>query len=233
MGNAVRWLKLQVSKVDVDLPDMEAQNLVCDAIDTFISERITLSEFVIVHQTANMIEHGETVLTYGYHKLVEKSLRKAKQDGKHIKVVVVDDPFEPLGKELAKALREAGMEVAYSHDMSALRINLLGVTKVILGAEAMFSNGAMYAHTGTADLAIAATDKNIPVLALCETINFTERLSMDSLTYNELDPERCSDAGIRMLFDTTRDKNVTLLVTELGIIPPKSVPAILRKSEEL
>ncbi|KAH0533307.1 hypothetical protein TsFJ059_001892 [Trichoderma semiorbis] len=233
MGNAIRWLKLQISKIDIDMTDSDAKKLLCEAIDSFIHERITLADLVIVNTAADMIAQDDVILTYAHHHLVERALLKAKAGGKRFKVILVDDPFERVGLDHVKKLAAAGIPVAYSPDFGALRTNLQESTTVLVAAEAMFSNGAMYARAGTCDVATAAFDFGMRVTSLCETINFTERVSIDSLTYNEIDPERNTDEEFRLLFDTTRDKSISAVVTELGICSAKSVPAILRKLEEL
>lgn len=233
MGNAIRWLKLQISKIDIDLPDASAKQMLCDAIDSYVHERITLADYVIINTAAEMVADGDVLVTYAHHHLVERVLLKAKKDGKQFKVIAIDDPFDRVGLEAAKRLSAAGIPVSYSSDLGALRTNLQQATSVFVAAEAMFSNGAMYARAGTCDIATVATDLGLRVVALCESINFTERVSIDSLTYNEIDPDRNTDAAFRLLFDTTRDKFISVVVTELGNSSPKSVPAILRKLEEL
>ncbi|EQL01026.1 translation initiation factor eIF-2B subunit delta [Ophiocordyceps sinensis CO18] len=233
MGNAVRWLKLQISKIDIDLPDSDAKKLLCQSIDNFIRERIALADFVIVETAADMVDDGEVVLTYARHHLVERALLRARSAGKTFRVILVDDIYERVGIQLTKTLAAAGIPVVYATDLGALRANLRQATLVLTGAEAMFSNGAMYARAGTCDIAMAAADMDLRVVALCESINFTERVSTDSLTYNEIDPERSTEDGFRLLFDTTRDKYISVVVTELGNTSAKSVPAILRKLEEL
>ncbi|OAA47145.1 translation initiation factor eIF2B delta subunit [Metarhizium rileyi] len=233
MGNAIRWLKLQISKIDIDLPDSDAKKLLIRAIDNFVHERIVLADFVIVKTAADMVENDDVILTYAHHKLVERSLLRAKLDGKQFKVILVDDPFDRVGLQHAKTLAAAGIPVTYASDMGVLRSNLQEATVVLAAAEAMFSNGSMYARAGTCDMATMATDLGVRVVALSETINFTERVSIDSLTYNEIDPERSTDEQFRLLFDTTRDKFISVVVTELGNSSAMSVPAILRKLEEL
>ncbi|CAH0017672.1 unnamed protein product [Clonostachys rhizophaga] len=233
MGNAIRWLKLQISKIDIDLPDLEAKKLLCESIDNFIHERVTLADFVIANTAAELIEDDQVVLTYAHHHLVQRALLQAQEQGKQFSVVLIDDAFERVGVEHSKALAAAGIPVTYVSDLGALRSNLRDVSVVLVAAEAMFSNGAMYARSGTCDIAMAAKDLGIQVVALCETINFTERVSIDSLTYNEIDPERLSDVGFRLLFDTTRDRYISTIITELGNASPTAVPAILRKLEEL
>ncbi|KAL6879241.1 hypothetical protein J3F83DRAFT_293835 [Trichoderma novae-zelandiae] len=233
MGNAIRWLKLQISKIDIDMADSDAKKLLCEAIDSFIHERITLADVVIVSTAADMIAQDDVILTYAHHHLVERALLRAKAGGKRFRVILVDDPFERVGLAHAKKLAAAGVPVTYAPDFGALRTNLQQATTVLVAAEGMFSNGAMYARAGTCDVATAAFDLGMRVTSLCETINFTERVSIDSLTYNEIDPERNTDEEFRLLFDTTRDKSISAVVTELGICSAKSVPAILRKLEEL
>ncbi|KAG6017465.1 hypothetical protein E4U43_001065 [Claviceps pusilla] len=233
MGNAIRWLKLQISKIDIDLPDAAAKKMLCQAIDNFIHERIVLADFVIVKTAADRISNDEVVLTYAHHKLTERALLQAKADGKRFQVILVDDPFERVGIEHAKKLTAAGIPVTYVSDLGALRTNLEEATLVLAAAEAMFSNGSMYARAGTCDIATVATDMGVLVVALSETINFTERVSIDSLTYNEIDPDRSTDEGFRLLYDTTRDKFISVVITELGDSSAMAVPAILRKLEVL
>ncbi|RDA87660.1 hypothetical protein CP532_3794 [Ophiocordyceps camponoti-leonardi (nom. inval.)] len=233
MGNAIRWLKLQISKLDIDLPDSDAKRHLCDLIDSFVSERITLADYVIVKTAAEMVSEGDVVVVYGRHHLVERALLKARSQGRRFKVVVVDDAFERVGIDLAKVLAQADIAVTYMSDLGALRTTLSRATLVMAAAEAMFSNGAMYARAGTCDVATVAADLGLRVVALCESINFTERVAIDSLTYNEIDPESCHDEGFRLLFDTTMHRYISVVVTELGTTSAKSVPAILRKLEEL
>ena len=234
MGNAIRWLKLQISKIDIDLPDNEAKSLLCELIDNFIRERVNVADQVIVGLASDMVQTGQVILTYAHHHLVERTLLYAKASGKDFDVVVVDDPYERVGVDHAKTLSTAGIPVTYVSDPgAALLSHLAGASIVLVAAEAMFSNGAMYARAGTSDITMAAPEFGVPVTALCETINFTERVSIDSLTYNEIDPERCTGEEFRLLFDTTRSEFITTVVTELGDSPSRSMPSLLRKLEEL
>jgi translation initiation factor eIF-2B subunit delta len=233
MGNAIRWLKLQVSKIDIDLPDFDAKKLLCEAIDSFINERITVADMVIAGTAAEMISDDEVILTYARHHLVERALLQAKKGGRKFSIIVVDDPFDRVGIEHARVLSAAGIPTTYAPDLGALRTNLQECTSVLVAADGMFSNGAAYARAGTCDIATVATDLSVRVVTLCESINFTERVSIDSLTYNEIDPERNTEGGFRLLFDTTRDDFISVVVTELGNASAASVPAVLRKLEDL
>lgn len=237
MGNAIRFLKAIINKFDIDTPEEEAKEGLLESIDSFINERITLAELVIARNAADMICDSDVVLTYGSHRLVQKTLLQAWQDGKRFDVAVVDDPFDQTGQALAKVLRHEGIRVFYSPNLSGLRLQVRRATKVFLGAEAMFANGSMYGPAGTCDISMAAADANIPVIALCETINFDrDRVPTDSLTYNEIDPERNSAEDFRLLFDTTRGKYLEVVVTEYesetGNAPAQGILAILTMQED-
>ncbi|KUI52638.1 putative translation initiation factor eIF-2B subunit delta [Cytospora mali] len=215
MGNAIRMLKSRIAKLDLDQSDENSREQLCQAIDLFIQERIFYAEDSIISKATSMISDGDTILTYGHQRLVRKALLAAKTKGSKFEVAIVDDPFERSGQELAKMLRSAGLRVYYYPSLAGLSINVRRASKIFLGAEAMFANGSLYGPAGTCDIAIAARDAEVPVIALLETVNFDrDRVSVDSLTYNEIDPERNTAESLRLLFDTTRDKYVSIVVTE-------------------
>ncbi|XXH00194.1 hypothetical protein Hte_006536 [Hypoxylon texense] len=233
MGNAIRWLKLQVSKIDPDIPESDAKKQLCNGIDTFIQERISMADLVITEKAAEKIQDGDVILTFGRSSIVERALIHARLiNDKKFSVFVLDDPYERKGQTLAKNLTAEGIRVSYCGDLGGLECNLQGVTNILVSAESMFNNGSMYAPSGTCDIAIAAKQLGISVIVLCETINITERVATDSLTYNEIDPERSSGESFRLLYDTTPDKYLSLVISELGSVQPTSVPDLLRKLEE-
>lgn len=237
MGNAIRMLKSKIAKLDLDQSDEASKEQLCDAIDLFIQERILYAEESIVSKAASMIADGETIFTYGHHKLVRKALKTARAQGRTFEVAVLDDPFERSGQELAKILRNDGIRVYYYPSLAGLSINLKRASKVLLGAEAMFANGSLYGPAGTCDIAISANDADVAVIALLETVNFDrDRVSADSLTYNEIDPERYSAESLRLLFDATKDKYITAVVTESeegnATASTSAMLSVMRKMDE-
>ncbi|KXX81754.1 putative translation initiation factor eIF-2B subunit delta [Madurella mycetomatis] len=237
MGNAIRLLKAKVNKFDINTPEDEAKEGLLEWIDYLLHERITLAEFVIARNAAQSINEGDTILTYGRHRLVEKTLLGAKKSGKSFDVTIIDDPYERGGQELAKRLRQAGIDVLYSPNLGGLRPKVAAASNVFLGGEAIFANGSLNAPSGTADVAMAAMNAGVKVIVLCETINFDrERISVDALTYNEIDPERNTADCFRLLFDNTHDKYITGVITEFesggGNSPAQAILALLRKQED-
>lgn len=237
MGNAIRLLKGKVNKFDIDTAEDEAKEGLLEWIDLLITERITWSEYAIAKNAAQSIKDGETVVTYGRHRLVEETLLQANRNGTSFDVTIIDDPYTGGGKELAQTLCRVGIPVRYSPNLGGLRPKVAGASNLFLGGEAIFANGSLHAPSGTADVAMAATNAGVKVIVLCETINFDrDRVSVDSLTYNEIDPERNTADCFRLLFDNTHEKYITGVVTEFesggGNSPAQAILALLRKQED-
>lgn len=111
------------------------------------------------------------------------------------------------------------------------------------------SNGTVMGRAGSAAVAMMAHALSKPVLICCESYKFHERVQLDSITHNELgDPDAlASVAGrpdvtaaagwqeqprlglLNLKFDAMPAEYVTMIVTEFGMIPPTSVPVILRE----
>ncbi|KAH0555931.1 hypothetical protein GP486_006127 [Trichoglossum hirsutum] len=187
MGNAIRWLKLQITDIDIDTPESEAKAQLCDAVDNFIREKITLADKVIASSAGEKIRNGDVILTYAKSRIVQQALVDAYDRGTKFRVIVIDS--RPLfeGRNLARALADHGLEVQYSLT-HALSYVIKDVTKVFLGAHAMLSNGRLYSRVGTALVAMTAKDRDVPVIVCCESVKFTDRVNLDSIVTNELAP---------------------------------------------
>ncbi|KAI9711726.1 MAG: hypothetical protein M1820_001870 [Bogoriella megaspora] len=185
MGNAIRWLKDLIIKIDPAVEERDAKAMITEAIDGFIRERITAADTLIANSAADKIANGDVIVTYAKSSIVQKTLLQAHAQGKRFRVVVVDS--KPLfeGRNLARALAAGGIEVRYAL-ISAAAHALGEATKVLLGAHAMMSNGRLYSRIGTAVVAMQAAERDIPVIVCCESVKFTERVALDSIVQNEV-----------------------------------------------
>lgn len=246
MGNAIRWLKLEISRIDIDIPDKEAKEYLCAAIDLFIRERVTFSGQVIAKSAVEKIKDGDVIMTYAKSSTVQRALVQAYEEGKKFRVIVVDSRPLHEGKHLATYLVNLGLDVKYCL-INGLSHNIQDVTKVLLGAHAMMSNGRLFSRVGSALVAMEANESDIPVIVLCETIKFTERVALDSIVHNEMAPaeemiipgghlEKWEDIkGLQLcnpLYDVTPADYIQMIITESGNVPPTSVPVLHRLGNE-
>ncbi|KAF7173713.1 hypothetical protein CNMCM6106_007758 [Aspergillus hiratsukae] len=188
-GNAIRALKLHISSIDPSVPEANAKASLNDFIDSFIREKITVADQVIADSAAQKIQDGDVIVTYAGSSIVKQTLLTAHKQGKKFRVSIIDS--RPLfeGKNMARTLAKAGLEVQYSL-VNGISHAIKDATKVFLGAHAMTSNGRLYSRVGTALVAMSAKERaggvEVPVIVCCETVKFTDRVALDSIVVNEI-----------------------------------------------
>ena len=124
---------------------------------------------------------------YAASSIVEQTILHAHQSGKPFTVIVVDS--KPLfeGKQLARKLVNHGITVRY-YLITGASHAVKDATKVFLGAHAMMSNGRLYSRVGTALISMLAHSHSLPVIVLCQSVKFTEKVALDSIVGNEVAP---------------------------------------------
>lgn len=185
MGNAINFIKRQCTELPLSLSESEAKASLCEHIDTFINEKIILADKVIVEHAVTKVKNGDVVLTYGSSCVVEMILLHAHELGKQFRVVVVDSRPKYEGQILLRRLVSKGLSCTYTH-INAVSYIMHEVTKVLLGAASVLTNGTVYSRVGTASVAMVAHAFRVPVLICCEAYKFHERVQLDSICSNEL-----------------------------------------------
>lgn len=245
MGNAIRYLKSQISVLDLDLTELEAKQQLIEKIDLFIRDRIIMAQKVIVNYCFDKIENGDVVLTYSCSSIVEKALLEAHQAGIQFRVIVVDSRPKLEGLKILNSLSQVGIDCTYCF-LSGISYILKEVTKVFVGAHAFLSNGYLISRTGTAIVSLMAHHRHIPVIVCCETLKFSDRVQLDSFVWNELaNPDELIQSNspsilsnwknipnlklLNLLYDVTPLNYITMVITEVGVLPCSSVPAVFRE----
>lgn len=312
MGNAIRWLKQEISRISLDMTDASAKSYLCEKIDEFIKEKIELSDRVIIQHAAQHISNGSTIVTFGHSQVLEDLFKYCVlEQRKKFNLIIVDSRplFEGktlfnnlINTEVSPSIIEDGTSDASSVSSKGTRsvpitkeyikvhyllINSLSSTVledvdcVFVGAHAMLSNGRLYSRVGTGLLAMMCHTRNIPVLTCCESIKFSDKVQLDSVTTNELadpddlvqhvdstppakkafaleqflnqmestkenpkfkkkeDTEKLTSLNdwkdisnlnvLNIMYDLTPPEYIKKVITELGALPPSSVPVILRE----
>lgn len=217
MGNFIRWFKQRISVLGINNDQNKAKSSGSDRLErkktedslkleliedmeTFKNEKILVAQQVIVNTASQHIQDGGCVITYGYSQVLFELFKHAKQvDKKNFKIIVIDS--RPLfeGRRFVQDLQELGFtDVIYSLITSLGYIfDTMSIDCVLLGAHSILSNGFLNSRVGSASLAMSAKYHNIPVIVCCEALKFTNRVQLDSLTFNELaDPNDLIDNTI-------------------------------------
>ncbi|XP_027046644.1 translation initiation factor eIF-2B subunit delta-like isoform X2 [Pocillopora damicornis] len=247
MGNAIKYLKLQITHTPPNMAEDEAKKNLIQSIDKFIQERIILAGVAISESYARTkINDGDVILTYACSSLVLKILKDAHNAGKKFRVVVVDSRPKFEGRECLRRLVKEGIRCSYVL-ISAISYVIKEVSKVFLGAHALLANGYVKSRVGSSMVAMMAQASNVPVLVCCETYKFCDRVQTDSFVSNELSdpddlvpldresPDVLSDWRdvnslhlLNLVYDVTPPHFVSMVITEVGKIPCTSVPVVLR-----
>lgn len=227
-----------------------------DAIGLYLRDRIEFADQVIADSAKEKIKPGDTVVTFARSSVVERVLLEAwtsmrEQDpDASFNVVVVDSRPLLEGEKLLKVLTAAGLPCTYIL-LPLLSSILPQADLVLLGASALHSDGALYSRAGTAVVAMLAKEHRVPVVACVETYKFGERVVLDGVATNELGdvegllslptnkpfalvkegkPLPSNLTPLHVVYDVTPPSLITAVCTEIGFIPPSSVPTVLGKS---
>uniref|UniRef100_A0A8D8Y4V4 Translation initiation factor eIF2B subunit delta n=2 Tax=Cacopsylla melanoneura TaxID=428564 RepID=A0A8D8Y4V4_9HEMI len=189
MLNAVKHFKSHLTQLPNDITDTQARLKLKEVIETYIDEQVDKAGEAICMFLNNKLGNDDVILTYGCSSLVEKVLVDAHKKGTKFRVIVVDGSPWFEGKEMLRRMIKHRIDCSYVL-LSAVSYIMREVSKVIIGAHALLSNGAVMSRAGTAQVSLVARAFNVPVLAACETHKFCERVQTDSLVFNELgDPD--------------------------------------------
>ena len=246
MGNSITFLKQRITRT-AEMTEEEAKDYLHEEIDSYISERIAVSQFIAEKANTKIVE-GDVVLVYGTSTSVEATLKLAHSSGKRFKVIIVDSRPKFEGRGLLHRLAAEGLECCYIL-LNAISFIMTEVTKVFLGAFAMLTNGNLISRSGNAVVAMMAHRFNIPVMVCCETYKFVERGQLDSICFNEVgNPDDLVSGGptdlkdwrsmanlklLNLHYDLTPIEFLTVVITEVGLVPPTSVPVILREQNSI
>ena len=117
--------------------------------------------------------------------------------------------------------------------LHAAAAELARASLVVVGADAVFSNGSVLARAGTFAVAALARAANVPVLVACEAYKFHDRVQLDAVAANELVDLGAVGGGAarkrHLRYDVTPATYVSAIATEHGLLPPSAVAVLVRE----
>lgn len=202
------------------------------------ARRVTEAKSKIAVETAKLLHHGDPILTHCHSTAAIGALAEAQRQGKDPRVFSTETrPFRQ-GLLTSRALKEAGVNVTLIVDSAALHVlEEEKVRAVVLGADAVGANGALYNKIGTRLITLAAKSLGIPVYVCAESYKFSpytlrgEDVEIEERAPAEIvSPEELP--GVRVhnpVFDRTPPDQITLYITEEGPLEPGRVADFIRR----
>ncbi len=233
MRNAIRWIIIQAQSVNTEKIETLSKNVVTNA-NQFLKDLEDSKEH-IAEIGANRIRDGSVVFTHCHSSTVTRLLAKAKADGKNFKVVCTETRPAYQGRITAKELVGLGIETTFIVD-SAARSFIGNVDVVIVGADAITSEGNVVNKIGSSTIALLAHEARVPFYVVSELLKFDpETLKGECEKIEQRNPaEVWSEAPQKLIvqnpaFDVTPNRYIHGLICEDGIIAPQTIVEVIRR----
>lgn len=233
MRNAIRWVISQVGKSDrTRVKDLV--EIVTSASSQFLKS-LEDSKEKIAEIGAKRIRDNSIILTHCHSSTVTYLLNKAEREGKSFEVVCTETRPVFQGRITAKEMSDLGVKTTIIID-SAARFFINNVDLVIVGADAITSEGNVINKIGTSVLALVAQEARTPFYVVSELLKFDpatmygdyekiEERSPDEIWKNP--PENLIIRN--PAFDVTRRDFIHGIICEEGIISPHSIIEIMHR----
>ncbi|TRO56922.1 S-methyl-5-thioribose-1-phosphate isomerase [Candidatus Bathyarchaeota archaeon] len=227
MRNGLRYIK---SKIHTTQWSTQAilRSLVQDA-ESEILMMFNEAKNIMIDVGARRIEDGDTILTHCHSSGVTSTLVRAHEQGKEFRVLQTETRPKFQGRLTAYELVEAGIDTIMIVD-SAARHYMKEIDFVLVGADAITSEGNVINKIGTSQVALAAWEARVPFYVVSTLLKFdpvTIHGTYEAIEERDID-EIWEDppTGLRILnpaFDVTRRDYIHGLISEEGIISPHSI----------
>jgi len=233
MRNAIRWIITQAQAVKTEKVETLSQNVVGNA-NQFLKDLEDSKEH-IAEIGANRIHDNSVVFTHCHSSTVTRLLAKAKADGKNIKVICTETRPAYQGRITANELVGLGIETTFIVD-SAARSFMGNVDVVIVGADAITSEGNVVNKIGSSSIAVLAHEARVPFYVVSELLKFDpETLNGECEKIEQRSPtEVWKEAPPKLIvrnpaFDVTSNRYIHGLICEEGIIAPQTIVEVMHR----
>jgi len=216
----------------------EAKKEIIENANLFI-ERAAKALGIIGKIGSRRIQNGDVIMTHCNSNAALSIIATAFEDGKDISVIATESRPRRQGLLTIRHLNNFGIPTTLIID-SAVRYHMKEVDKVVVGADAIASNGALVNKIGTSQLALAAHEARKSFMVAAETFKFSPNtilgnpIEIEERSSDEIiDPVLLADfpqVQVRNpVFDFTPAKYIDMIVTDIGIIAPAMAYTVIRE----
>jgi len=216
-----------VTRTALDLGDFDAcKHKLIERGERF-AKQADLSRTVIAGNALPFFTDGMKILVHGYSNVVIFCLKRAAESGLRFKVVCTEGQPERDGYKTAGVLREAGIPVEIVLD-TAVGFVMSEVDMVITGAAGVCESGGIVNKIGTYQVSVLAFVAKKPFYVAAESYKFCRLfpLSHSDIPDAEKEAQASSIKGVNLRMptsDLTPPQNITLLLTDIGVLTPSAL----------
>lgn len=233
MRNSVRYLIHEIESSNKESVKVLV-DVVSQVAEQFLGS-LEQSKENIAKVGSRRIFHHSRILTHCHSSTVTGILRKAKLDGKSFEVVCTESRPVFQGRITAKEMLDSGIKTTMIVD-SAVRHFMNQVDLVMVGADAITSEGNVINKIGTSMVALAAKEARTPFYVVSELLKFApltihgEYEKLEERSSKEVWDDSPAGLIIRNpAFDVTRREFIHGIICEEGIISPHSINEVIHR----
>jgi len=236
---AQNGLKFVLETIKKEKPQnvIQAKNYLKKAANDFLIliEDISLN---IIALGKTEIKNNENILTHCHSYLVEQILIQAKKAGKNFKVFNTETRPLFQGHITAKKLLKAKIPVTMVTDSSAAFLissysgKRLTMNKIILGADAILSDGSVINKIGSFGIGSSAKEENVPLYIAAPLLKFYPKswIKIEKRPAKEIWAKAPKKLKIiNFAFDKIPASYIKGIICEIGIIKPEQAQKYAKK----
>lgn len=194
------------------------------------------SKLKIAEIGSKKISNGMIVYTHCHSSTVMDILKKAKKEGKRFEVFNTETRPKFQGRITAKELSKSGIKVKHFVD-SAAKIAIKHADIMLIGSDALTSEGEVINKIGSELFAIAAERYGVPVYSCTDSWKFDPESvfgfeeDIEIRRSSEIWPRPPKNVEIsNYAFEKVNPSLVTGVISELGVYSPEIIIEELRRN---
>ena len=233
MRNAIRYVEWNMREAEWKTTT-EFQRLIQTFSDDLLTEFRKARERII-EVGSKRILNGARIMTHCHSSAVSGILRVAKANGRDFQVILTETRPRYQGRITAKEMIEAGIKTTMIVD-SAVRNFMNKADLVLVGADAITSEGNVINKIGTSQVALAAQEARTPFYVATELLKFDPQTihgdyeAIEERPPDEIWPDAPEGLTIRNpAFEVTRRDYIHGIICEEGLISPQSILEAVRR----
>ena len=233
MRNSIRHIIYKVESSPSESTDELASEVA--RVSSMFLQKLEITKEKIAEVGSKRIFHHARILTHCHSSTVTNMLHKAKLDGKTFEVVCTESRPVFQGRLTAKEMLDFGIKTTMIVD-SAVRNFMNDIDFVVVGADAITSEGNVINKIGTSAVALAAKEARTPFYVVSELLKFDpetvggEYERIEERSQKEVWSDYPSGLIIRNpAFDVTRREFIHGIICEEGIVSPHSIIELMHR----
>ncbi len=235
--NGVKFIFSQLNK-SRPKSVIHAKDCIQKASNDFLMAMLDAGDLVINHGE-KLVKNNDDILTHCHSWLVEQILIKAKENKKKFKVYNTETRPLFQGRMTSKILLKANIPTTMIGDSSAGFLishysgrNLM-MDKIILGADAILSDGSVINKIGSFSIGVVGKEEKVPLYIASTLLKFHSKswIKIEKRSPKEL--WKNAPKGLKIInfaFDLIPAKYIAGIICEEGIVRPRDIKMAVKRN---